>query len=83
MCIMYVNSVPAVVNFCSSWAHNNLSGVLLCTLVDQMNSIGEIGYFLASFEAVITHLQEIDLTEHPEKSLSYLTVPLSEVSLNG
>ena len=47
-----------------------------------MNSIGEIGYFLASFEAVITHLQEIDLIKHPEKSLSYLTVPLSEVSLN-
>ena len=79
---MYVNYVHVVLNFSMSCAHCDLSGVLLCTLVDQMNSIGEIGYFLASFEAVITHLQEIDLTEHPEKSLSYLTVPLSEVSLN-
>lgn len=79
---MYVNYVHVVLNFSMSCANYDLSGVLLCTLVDQMNSIGEIGYFLASFEAVITHLQEIDLTEHPEKSLSYLTVPFSEVSLN-
>jgi hypothetical protein len=59
-----------------------LSGVLLRTLCDRVNRIGEIGYFLASFEAAITHIQEIDLTEDRDEMLSFLTVPLSEVSLN-
>jgi len=27
-----------------------------------MNRIGEIGYFLASFEAAVTHIQGIDLS---------------------
>jgi hypothetical protein len=56
--------------------------VLLRTLCDRTNRIGEIGYFLASFEAAIAHIQEIDLTEDREEMLSVLSVPLSEVSLN-
>mmetsp|Transcript_11119 Transcript_11119/g.30739 ORF Transcript_11119/g.30739 Transcript_11119/m.30739 type:complete len:97 (+) Transcript_11119:110-400(+) len=38
------------------------TGVLLRTLCDGMNRIGEIGYFLASFEAAVTHIQGIDLS---------------------
>jgi len=56
--------------------------VLLRTLCDKSNRIGEIGYFLASFEAAITHIQEIDLTEDREDMLSFLSTPLTEVSLN-
>ena len=37
--------------------------VLLRSLCEQTNRIGEIGYYLASFEAAITHIQEIDLTD--------------------
>ena len=40
-----------------------ITGVLLRTLCDRINRIGEIGYFLASFEAAITHIQELDLAE--------------------
>lgn len=58
------------------------SGVLLRTLCDRINRIGEIGYFLASFEAAITHIQELDLAEEQEEMLSFLTVPLTELSLN-
>ena len=56
--------------------------VLLRTLCDRSNRIGEIGYFLASFEAAIAHIQEIDLTEDRDEMLSFLSVPLSEVSLS-
>jgi hypothetical protein len=51
-------------------------------LCDRINRIGEIGYFLASFEAAITHIQELDLAEEQEEMLSFLTVPLTELSLN-
>jgi hypothetical protein len=37
--------------------------VLLRTLCEPTNRIGEIGYYLASFEAAIMHIQEIDLTD--------------------
>lgn len=37
--------------------------VLLRTLCEPTNRIGEIGYYLASFEAAITHIQEMDLTD--------------------
>jgi hypothetical protein len=60
----------------------DFTGVLLRTLCDRINRIGEIGYFLASFEAAIMHIQEIDLTEDQEDMLSFLSVPLTEVSLN-
>ena len=63
--------------FCSRY-----KGVLLRTLCDRINRNGEIGYFLASFEAAITHIQEIDLTEDREEMLSFLTVPLTDNSLN-
>jgi Vacuolar sorting protein 9 (VPS9) domain len=36
--------------------------VLLKTLCDPMNRMGEIGYYLASFEATIAHIQEFDLS---------------------
>lgn len=37
-------------------------GVLLQTLCDQSSRIGETGYYLASFEGAVTHIQELDLT---------------------
>ena len=50
---------------------------------DRINRIGEIGYFLASFEAAIAHIKEIDLTEDREDELSFLTVPLAEISAHS
>lgn len=61
---------------------SDLLGVLLRTLCDRTNKIGEIGYFLASFEAAIAHIHEIDLTEDREEMLSFLSSPLTEISLN-
>ena len=66
------------INFCIY----NTPGFLLQKLCDRINRIGEIGYFLTSFEAAIAHIQEIDLTEDREDMLSFLSVPLTEVSLN-
>ena len=37
--------------------------VLLRTLCEPTNRIGEIGYYLASFEAALAHIQEINLAE--------------------
>jgi len=51
--------------------------VLLRSLCDRINKIGEIGYYLASFEAAVCHIQEIDLTEeHGQQMRSFLTVNL-------
>lgn len=50
--------------------------VLLRTLCDRMNRIGEVGYYLASFEAAITHIQELDLSQNLEEMQSFLPVPL-------
>jgi hypothetical protein len=58
-----------------------LPGVLLKTLCDKSNWIGEIGYFLASFEAAITHIQEIDLSEDRDSMLSFASTPLTDISL--
>ncbi len=58
------------------------TGILLQTLCDRINRIGEIGYFLASFEAAIAHIKHIDLTEDREDMLLFLTVPLTEVPLD-
>jgi hypothetical protein len=52
--------------------------VLLRTLCDRVNGIGEIGYYLASFEASISHIQELDLAEEREEMLSFLSVPLND-----
>jgi len=38
--------------------------VLLRTLCDPSNRIGEVGYYLATFEAALTHIQEINLAEN-------------------
>ena len=51
--------------------------VLLRSLCDRINKIGEIGYYLASFEAAVCHLQEIDLTEEQGQQMrSFLSVNL-------
>eukprot|EP00977_Amphora_coffeiformis_P023625 scaffold13853_cov147-Amphora_coffeaeformis.AAC.2 len=51
--------------------------VLLRSLCDRINKIGEIGYYLASFEAAVCHIQEIDLTEEQGQQMrSFLTVNL-------
>eukprot|EP00980_Cylindrotheca_fusiformis_P001481 scaffold345_cov134-Cylindrotheca_fusiformis.AAC.92 len=55
------------------------AGVLLTTLCDKPNAIGEIGYFLASFEAVIEHLREMNVDQENERMT---TIPLAEISLN-
>jgi hypothetical protein len=51
--------------------------VLLGTLCDPINRIGEIGYYLASFEAAIAHFREIDFIEERQET-SFLSVSLSD-----
>lgn len=83
-----ISSSTAILTLLEPFASANndesraLLGILLNTLCDRINRIGEIGYILASFEGAIMHIQEIDLSEDREEMLSFLTVPLSEVSLN-
>ena len=51
--------------------------ILLQTLCDPINRIGETGYYLASFEAAITHFQELDLSEHrDEAQSSFISIAL-------
>lgn len=51
--------------------------VLLRTICDPINRIGETGYYFASFEAAITHLREIDPNDCQNKSqTSFVSVPL-------
>lgn len=51
--------------------------VLLQTLCDPINRIGETGYYLASFEAAIAHLQEVDLSEQRDEiQTSFVSIPL-------
>ena len=51
--------------------------VLLRSLCDRINKIGEIGYYLASFEAAVCHIQEIDLAEEQGQQMrSFLSVNL-------
>jgi hypothetical protein len=52
--------------------------VLLRSLCDRINKIGEIGYYLLTFEAAITHCHEIDLTEDCEEMQSFLSIPLDD-----
>jgi hypothetical protein len=52
--------------------------VLLRTLCDRTNRIGEVGYYLMSFEAVIKHCEEVDLSEDREEMPSFLTIPLDD-----
>lgn len=53
---------------------------LLRTLCDPINKMGEVGYYLASFEAAITHIREMDLSETREEMFSFLSIPLSDGS---
>lgn len=57
-----------------------LPGALLRTLCDPVNRMGEVGYYLASFEAAITHIREMDLSEKGEEMFSFLSIPLSDSS---
>ena len=44
--------------------------------------MGEIGYFLASFEAAILHIREMDLSEDGRDGAnSFLTIALNEGSV--
>jgi Vacuolar sorting protein 9 (VPS9) domain len=52
--------------------------VLLRTLCDRINKIGEIGYYLLTFEAAIKHCEEVDLTEDREEMPSFLSIPLDD-----
>ncbi|GKY95179.1 hypothetical protein MPSEU_000481300 [Mayamaea pseudoterrestris] len=55
-------------------------GVLLKTLCDPINKIGEIGYYLACYEAAMSYIQELDLsvTDDQEIFLPLLPVPLDD-----
>jgi hypothetical protein len=53
--------------------------VLLRTLCDPISGMGEVGYYVASFEAAITHIQEVDLTAERDDivtSSSFLSIAL-------
>ena len=78
----YVANTPWNISKLTHNVGELLTGVLLRTLCDKINRNGEIGYFLASFEAAITHIQEIDLTEDREEMLSFLSAPFTDVSLS-
>jgi Vacuolar sorting protein 9 (VPS9) domain len=53
--------------------------VLLRTLCDRTSKIGEMGYYLMSFEAVIKHCEEVDLLdEEREEMPSFLSIPLDD-----
>lgn len=40
--------------------------------------MGEAGYYLASFEAAVAHIKEIDLSESQEDMFSFLSIPLND-----
>ena len=53
--------------------------VLLQTLCDPINQIGEIGYYLLTFEAAIQHCEEVDLTDHDREELpSFQSIVLDD-----
>lgn len=56
--------------------------MLLRALCDPINRLGEVGYYLASFEAAITHIREIDLSENRDDVFSFLSISLSEGSFD-
>lgn len=55
---------------------------LLRTLCDPINRMGEVGYYFASFEAAISHIREMDLSESREEMFSLLSIPLNEESFD-
>ncbi len=51
--------------------------VLLRTICDPINRIGETGYYFASFEAAVAHLREIDPFDSQNTTqTSFISVPL-------
>lgn len=54
--------------------------ILLQTLCDKLNRMGEIGYFLASFEAAIAHITDLDLT-HDKDDEELWIESLTDISL--
>lgn len=56
----------------------NFLGALLRTLCDPINRSGEVGYYLASFEAAISHIREMDLSESRDEMFSFLSIPLED-----
>jgi len=46
-------------------------GELLSLMCDPTKMSGEVGYYLASFQAALTHIHELDLTE-AENDLSFI-----------
>ena len=53
--------------------------VLLRTLCDPINQIGEMGYYLLTFEAAIKHCEEVDLTDHDREEMpSFQTIALDD-----
>lgn len=57
--VAHVEIWPSFVSTCSAI----FPGVLLRTLCERSSRIGETGYYLASFEAAIAYITEIDLSE--------------------
>jgi len=54
------------------------SGALLRALCDPINRLGEVGYYLASFEASISHIRELDLSESQDEFFSFLSTSLQD-----
>ncbi|KAL7563209.1 hypothetical protein ACA910_014483 [Epithemia clementina (nom. ined.)] len=50
--------------------------VLLRSLCDKVHRIGEVGYYLASFEASVVHVRDFDLSERSEQMRSFVSVNL-------
>ena len=50
--------------------------VLLRALCDKVTRIGEIGYYLASFEATVVHIRDFDLNEQRDHMQSFLSINL-------
>jgi hypothetical protein len=53
--------------------------VLLRNLCDPVNQIGEIGYYLLTFEAAIKHCEEVDLTDNDQEEMpSFQSIELDD-----
>lgn len=50
--------------------------VLLRTLCDPSNRTGRTGYYLASFEAAVAHLQETDVQTWEDISIPFVSIAL-------
>jgi len=62
----FPNNIDAFFGLCYSFSKDLLSTckvALLGSLCDPSKQLGETGYYLASFEAAVAHIQEVDLDE--------------------